>query len=351
MRMRPLLFPFSLLYATVAGIRNLLFDAGILKSRRFGIPVILVGNLSVGGTGKTPHVEYLLGLLRKKFKTAVLSRGYGRKSTGFVLAGKGVTASQVGDEPMQYFSQFDDVTVAVCEKRTAGIEKLLELKLPQVIVMDDGFQHRWVDPGMKLLLTPFDHPFTSDLMLPAGDLREPRSGYRRASHIIVTRTPLNATAEEKDKIKARIRPVPGQQVFFSSLEYGNPVSFFANEEVDPGRLSEKQVLLFTGIADPSALVAYMRQKCARLITERYPDHHEYSLKDAERLRDKFDKFAGDGGMMITTVKDYQRLLGSPVLDAFRSLPCFFIPVRVVIDREHEFNELILNYAGTHQGNR
>jgi tetraacyldisaccharide 4'-kinase len=351
MNLRPLLFPFSILYSTVAGIRNLMFDSGVLKSRRFTIPVILVGNLSVGGTGKTPHVEYLLRLLRKKFRTAVLSRGYGRKSTGFVMAGKGITAEQVGDEPMQYFSEFDDVTVAVCEKRVKGIEKLLELKSPQVIVMDDGFQHRWVDPGMKLLLTPFDNPFTSDLVLPAGDLREPRSGYRRASHIIVTRTPPQATDAQKGRIKDAIRPAPGQQVFFSSLEYGNPVSFFTNEQVEPARLPEKNVLLFTGIADPSVLTAYLEKKCSRLITERYPDHHEYSLRDAAWLRDKFDKFAGDTGIILTTVKDYQRMLGTPVIDAFRTLPVFYLPVRVVIDREQEFNDLILTYAGTHQGNR
>jgi tetraacyldisaccharide 4'-kinase len=345
MNFRPLLLPFSFLYALGARARNFCFDTGIFKSRSFKVPIILVGNLSVGGTGKTPHVEYILRLLHRTFKTATLSRGYGRKSGGFVLAGKGVTAEMIGDEPMQYYAEFNDVTVAVCEKRAEGISRLLQISSPQVIVMDDGFQHRWVNPGLRLLLTPFERPFTNDYLLPAGDLREPGSGYRRASHIIVTRTPPGATEKTKAEIVKKIRPITGQKIFFSSLVYESPVSFFSNETLSAEQLKSKKAVLFTGIANPHALVSHLNGKCMALHTERFSDHHPYSVNDANRLRDIFNKFAGPQGILVTTAKDYHRLAGTPALEVLRNLPCFIIRVSVAIDRETEFNELILNYAG------
>ena len=213
MNFRLILLPFSFMYSAVARFRNLLFDTGILKQQKFPVPIILVGNLSVGGTGKTPHVEYLLNLLHNDFRLATISRGYGRNSNGFVMAGKGIQTDLIGDEPMQYHAKFENVTVAVCENRVEGIQKLIELKKPQVIIMDDGYQHRHVNPGLKILLTPKDRPFVSDFLLPAGDLREPRSAYQRADIIIVTRTQPGMNSDEKEAAKNEIRPLPNQQLF------------------------------------------------------------------------------------------------------------------------------------------
>jgi tetraacyldisaccharide 4'-kinase len=313
--------------------------------------VILVGNLSVGGTGKTPHVEYLVRLLQRNYKVATLSRGYGRRSSGFVVAGKGVSAEVIGDEPMQYFTKFENITVAVCEKRVAGIEKLKELVNPGAIIMDDGYQHRQVNPGMQILLTARDRLYTRDYVLPAGDLREPRSGSQRANCILVTRCDLGMTQAEKQQIVKSLNPASKQHVFFSSLVYDNPVHFFNTAELPVTQLAERNVLLFTGIAEPTSLEKYIAELSKAMVTVRFPDHHEFTRQDIVSLKEKFDKFTTGENILLTTEKDYNRLRGSEIVKELQGLPCYYIPVRIRIDREEEFNKIITTYVAENKGNR
>lgn len=341
MSVRLLLLPFSLIYALAAGLRNVLFNTGILKEQSFTVPVILVGNLSVGGTGKTPHVEYLLKLLQHNFKLATLSRGYGRNSKGFVIAGKGASAKIIGDEPMQYFTKFNKVTVTVCEDRVEGINKLLQLPhKPDVIIMDDGFQHRTVNPRFKILLTSFDRLFTRDFVLPAGDLREPRMGYKRADCIIVTKTPENFTAEQKSAVVKELCLSPLQTVFFSSIVYDHPVSFFSNDIIRIDELINYHIVLFTGIANPAHLTGFLQKNSSSLTVLKFPDHHNFTAKDMKKVTDKFAMFANKKTIIVTTEKDYLRLFGTEVYELLKNTPCYYIPVTVKIDRAEVFNEII-----------
>lgn len=345
MNWRLLLLPFSLIYAASAALRNLLYNKGVFKQHRFPVPVILVGNLNVGGTGKTPHVEYLLRLLSNRYRMATLSRGYGRKSKGFVIAGKGTTAEVIGDEPMQYFIKFSNVTVSVCEKRTEGITKLLALGVPpQVIVMDDGFQHRSVDPGFKILLTPYDKLFTDDYVLPAGDLREAASGYKRADCIIVTKVPADMSETEKQRIISSICPFPHQQVFFSHQVYGGLISFFSKTIVPLEKLSGLNVILFTGIARPHTLTNFIAQNALSLTTYAFPDHHVFSIIEMQKVIGGFKSADQAKTIILTTEKDYLRLQGSDTFELFNSLPCYYIPVTVEIDRKNEFETLVMKAA-------
>jgi tetraacyldisaccharide 4'-kinase len=337
--LRLLLLPFSWIYATIAWMRNGLYDSGVLKKNKFNLPVILVGNLSVGGTGKTPHVEYLIRLLQNRFRVATLSRGYGRKSTGCVIAGKGTTAEIIGDEPMQYYTKFPAVTVAVCENRSQGITKLLDLQnKPHVIVMDDGFQHRSVEPGFRILLTSFDKLFTRDFVLPAGDLREPAFGYKRADCIVVTRTPEGISEKEKEKVRKELHPTARQELYFSSLEYDDPVPCFEEKRIRQEELSLMKVVLFTGIADPGAMIHHLKRHCADVHHISFPDHHPFSEKDMQKVKSA----SGADKLIITTEKDFLRLKNTPAFEVIRDLSCYYLPIRVKIDREEDFNKTILS---------
>lgn len=339
-RLRLLLLPLSALYALVTGLRNLFFDRGLLKSEAFPVPIMLVGNLSVGGTGKTPHVEYLIRLLKDRYRVATLSRGYGRQSTGCLIAGRGTTAKLIGDEPMQYFSKFPQIIVCVCEDRKRGIGLLLNQSTkPNVIIMDDGFQHRRVNPGMKILLTSFTRPFCDDRVLPAGDLREPADGYKRADMIIVTRTPENITEADKEVFIKKINPTTRQQLFFSFVGYKSPKHFFSDQELSSEELSGRNLLLFTGIADASALVAHLKNLSASVKHLKFPDHHYFTEKELQTIIEK-----ANSSVIITTEKDYHRLMAGPGRELFRDVECYFIPITIRLDREEEFNGLIHQYA-------
>ncbi|HMT30278.1 MAG TPA: tetraacyldisaccharide 4'-kinase [Bacteroidia bacterium] len=351
MNFRLFLLPVSFVYASIADIRNYLFDKNIFTQKLFKKPVILVGNLSVGGTGKTPHVEYLVRLLHKEFRVATLSRGYGRNTTGFVLGGKGSNSSTIGDEPMQYLSKFDDVTVSVCEDRTEGAEKLFAMQPPpDVIIMDDGFQHRKINPGFKILLTPFDQMFTQDFVLPAGNLRERRSGYLRADCIIVTKCEENLGVEAKRKLISDLKPSSTQEVFFSSITYADLISLFSAESISLNELSHYDVVLFTGIENPKPLYDFLKKKSKSTTEIKFPDHHVFTEKDILKVKGIFDKFANGKTIILTTEKDYQRLKGTAVLSSLSGLPCFYIPVVIKIDRENEFNTIIKKYVAENKGN-
>lgn len=291
--MQLLLLPFSWLYGFVMWVRNKLFDYGMLSQRTFDATVISVGNLSVGGTGKTPHVEKLLRMLQGR-RVAVVSRGYGRRTRGFRYVEEGSSAEDVGDEPLQMKRKFPDVTFAVDEKRAHAIDLLLrQPEKPEIIILDDAFQHRYVKPWMQILLTDYSRLFTRDFVLPAGRLREFRKGYRRADLIIVTKCPENLSPEEAEAIKNEINPQGRQKVLFSSVCYAIPASAFRG----------KKVLLLTGIARPEPLLEYLRQETADVSHLRFPDHHRYTDSDIRTIIQS----AAKADILLTTEKDAARL--------------------------------------------
>ncbi|WP_242918976.1 tetraacyldisaccharide 4'-kinase [Pontibacter liquoris] len=340
--LKMLLWPFSLVYGGVMQVRNALYDTGTLASARFQVPVIAVGNLTVGGTGKTPHVEYLLRLLHK-YKIATLSRGYKRKTKGFLLADGEATAERLGDEPYQYHRDFPEVTVAVAEDRVLGLQRLQQA-VPdlQVIVLDDAMQHRPVHPSLNLLITEYGRPFYHDLVLPAGMLREPRSGAARADAIIVSKCPEMLPLQRQHEIKAAIRMYSRKKapVFFSTFTYGQPVPLG-----QAARLANKLVLL-TGIANPVTLVRYLQKQGYTILHHAaYPDHHSYTLQDMHKMKEMLQKDLFRGASVLTTRKDAVKLAGEALQELTHTLPLFYIPVEVTfIDEKDKFDKLILQHV-------
>ena len=341
--LRILLFPFSLLYWLIIAIRNLLYNAKILKSSSFGMPLICVGNLSVGGTGKSPMVEYLVRLLKDRFKIATLSRGYKRKTKGYALAGSRVTALEIGDEPMLFHIKFPDVPVAVGEERLYAIPQLLhDRPETQAIILDDAFQHRAVKAGLNIILTDSNRLFTRDFFLPAGDLRDQKWSYRRAQVIVVTKCDATLTEEKKAKIINEIKPIRGQEVFFTSIHYGEP----RHIKGDNIYLLTKDtnVLLVTGIANPKPLEVMLGSICSSYSTIKYRDHHIFTIDDLKTIRKRFQQIDSPHKIILTTEKDAVRLLK---FDAeLTDLPLFVIPVRhdFLFGEETKFNELVINFV-------
>lgn len=320
-----LLWPFAALYGAVTGLRNFLYNKGILSATEFDLPVIAVGNLTVGGTGKTPHVEYLLRLLQQ-YRLATLSRGYKRKTTGFILADSSSTAEQLGDEPFQYHQDFPEVSVAVCEKRVEGVQKLNEL-LPdtQVVILDDAMQHRAIKPSLMIMLTDYGRPFFHDFILPAGLLREGRAGARRADAVVVSKCPEQLGEEAIAKYTSRIQKytLPNTPVFFSTFKYGEAVSIGAATG-----LSEK-VILLTGIANPKPMLEYLEQQGHKLVKSfTFPDHHHYTIQNLLEVKDFISKYKYDEISIITTRKDAVKLLASELKSETEILPVFYLPIEV-----------------------
>lgn len=343
---RILLYPLALLYGLIMQLRNKLYDWHIFHSQGFLFPVISVGNLSVGGTGKTPMVEYIIRLLRDKHRTATLSRGYGRDTSGFLLAGEESGHQEIGDEPMQYYSKFQDVVVAVDENRVKGIQNLLkhypDLK---VVVLDDAFQHRRLRPGLSILLTDYHHLYSNDLMLPSGLLREPVSGAKRADVIIVTKTPEIFSPITRRQLIEELNPRPWQHIFFSYIGYDAPVKLTAAyKPKGPGNYST--ILLLAGIANPYPLEYYLRSYSEEVITLKYPDHHPYSQEDVLQIRKTYEDLYAKKKVIITTEKDAMRLQSNNLLSLLEGIPIAYIPVRVKFhnsDKE-KFDRIILNYV-------
>ena len=321
---RILLLPFALLYWLVIGVRNWLYDKNILKSSSFGLPLIGVGNLSVGGTGKSPMVEYLVEYLRGRYRVATLSRGYKRRSRGYALANEHSTALEIGDEPMQFHLKFPDVPVAVGEERLVAIPQLLHDRPDtQVIVLDDVFQHRSIRAGLNILLTDYSSLFTRDFYLPTGDLRDLRSRYRRADIIVVSKCEANLSVVEKEKIIREIAPLPHQAVFFTTTWYGSLYHLLTRESsvLQP----ETEVLLVTGIANPRPLKSLLEEHCDSYTLLQYSDHHIFTIDDLQEIRKKFNSMEAGQKIMLTTEKDAVRLVkfGNEIND----LPFYVIPVR------------------------
>lgn len=329
----------------VTDIRNRLFDTGVFKSVQFDLPVIAVGNLRVGGEGKTPHMEYLIRLLHPQFKTATLSRGYGRKTKGYREVTLHSTAAGCGDEPVQFKRKFPDLTVVVDEQRALGIAHLLvDSEDTQVVLLDDAYQHRWVKAGKYILLTSYEHLYTRDVVLPAGNLREKASGAQRADVIIVTKCPPDITEQQRTAITGELAPLPHQQVFFSCVQYGSITPLSGKKvvpEVIPG------VVLITGIAQPQPMVKYVQQLAKEVTHLSFPDHHEFSAGDIDKMLQTLHNMP-KGSILLTTEKDAVRL------QPFRALqnePVYYLPITVgFIAHENEFRNLIYDYVNAHTRN-
>ena len=326
--MRYILFPLVPFYYLVTLLRNKLFDFGLKSSKSFDIPVICVGNLSVGGTGKTPMIEYLIRLLKQKHKIATLSRGYKRKTKGFVIANLTTSAQDIGDEPFQYFKKFNDVVVSVDSKRCNGIMQLLALNnKPDVILLDDAFQHRKVKAGFNILLTSYNNLYTNDLVLPTGNLREPKSGAKRADIIVVTKCPFTISAEEKKEIVNVLDPLSSQYVFFSSISYPNTIKNF-KEDKPIQYLKNNMFTLVTGIANARPLVEFLDSEGFTFEHLNFKDHHEFSRKEIENLKEK--------ELIVTTEKDFMRL--EPYFKDSKTI--FYIPIEATLSNAKEFDSII-----------
>lgn len=346
------LLPFSILYGLVTFLRNKLFDFGILRSYSPQIPTISVGNLSVGGTGKTPHVEYLIELLKDKYKVAVLSRGYRRKTKGYLLACKGVSAMEIGDEPFQIFQKYDDIILAVDESRVHGINELSVLETPpDVILLDDAFQHRYVKAGFYVLLTDSKKLFIDDSMLPGGSLREYSTGSKRADIIVVTKcTPDLSLNLIKEKIELSV----GQQLYFSGVDYGAlyPVFDRSKNVTASVSFSEADILVVSGIVDNTPMLSYLKSLGATVHTLSYGDHHGFSVNDYAEIEREFLSLQSGNKWIVTTEKDAARMLNDlnfPV--GLRSFVlCLPIKVSVLDNKKECFDNQILNYVAKNRRN-
>ncbi len=343
------LLPLSWIYGLGVGIRNRLFDMGILKSRDFKVPVISVGNITVGGSGKTPHVEYLVRLLRDKTKVAVLSRGYKRKSRGYVLADKDATARMIGDEPYQMKKKFPDVYVAVDKNRCHGIERLTEdenTKDTDVILLDDAYQHRYVKPGVNILLVDYHRLIIYDKLLPAGRLREPKQGKNRADIVIVTKCPRNLKPMEFRVLTRAMDLYPYQKLFFTTLKYNKLKPLYFGEDRPVSDIQpEENILLLTGIASPKQMIIDLEPYTKNITPLTYPDHHQFKRKDIERINELFAAMP-EPKMVITTEKDNARLFGVEGLSDEVRQHIYMLPVEIefMLEQQEEFNEKIIGYV-------
>jgi tetraacyldisaccharide 4'-kinase len=339
---RVLLLPFALLYGAVVWLRNLLYDKNLLKSTDFNLPLISVGNLSVGGTGKSPMVEYLLGLLHGRYKVATMSRGYKRRTKGYVLAGESTTALEVGDEPMQFHVKFPDVAVAVGEERIVAIPQLLfDRPETEVVVLDDAFQHRAIRPGLQILLTDSNNLYCDDFFLPTGDLRDQPSSARRADIVVVTKCRPDLREKDRKSIAGKLALRDDQPLFFTSIRYGEPyhISQRTNRKISRGT----EVLLVCGIANPVPLTRYLQEECGTYETLYYDDHHIFTIDDLREIRKRYQRIKSSDRLILTTEKDAVRLL--KFKDELTDMPLFVIPIAVgfLFNEEERFNGIISTF--------
>lgn len=337
--LRRFLFPFSLIWWIITCVRNFLYDKSLLRSYIITDKSITVGNLSVGGTGKTPMVIYLTKLLSDKHELQILSRGYGRKTNGYLLVNENHTAIDVGDEPLLYFNKFKkNITIAVSENRADGIQQLRKIQPKSLVILDDAFQHRKIKAGFSVLLTTYNSLFSSDFLLPVGNLREARSGAKRSDIIVVTKCPKNITKIEKIKIKSALSKY-NKSIFFSSISYAYPISFGSTTSCS------KNILLVTGIAKPEPLIDFLSET-SRVEHISFPDHHNFSVNEIQKIHEKIDTFVSENWSIITTEKDYMRLLPFKEKWGLSKYPWFYIPIELNIENENAFNQLIIDYVRT-----
>jgi len=343
------LLPLSWIYGLGVRIRNRLFEFGILKSRSYDIPVISVGNITVGGSGKTPHVEYLIRLLKNEVKVAVLSRGYKRKSKGYVLAGKDMPMKMVGDEPYQMMKKFPDIHVAVDKNRCHGIERIIrdeQTKDTDVILLDDAYQHRYVKPGINILLVDYHRLIIYDKLLPAGRLREPKDGKQRADIVIITKCPKDLKPMDFRVLTKAMNLYPYQNLFFSTLEYGDlrPLYCGPNRKLSSITCNEN-ILLLTGIASPKQMIIDLQPYTKNITPMTFADHHQFTAMDIQRVNETFAKMPSPK-IIITTEKDNARLFGLGGLSEEVRHNIYLLPVEICFlqEQEEDFNNKIIGYV-------
>lgn len=351
---RVLVFPFALIYGLIVWLRNKFFDWGILGSKQFDVPTISVGNLSAGGAGKTPHIEYLIRLLNQDYNLATLSRGYKRKTKGFRIAKQHATASEIGDEPSQLKHKFNKITVAVDEKRRRGIKEIKKLDpYVDIILMDDAFQHRYVKPGLNILVTDYHNPYSRDYLLPTGTLREHTSGAKRADIIIVSKTPNVLSPITKRRFYHELNPLPNQDLCFSYIKYGQLRPVFKSN--NPGEIPQNfnSIIMVTAIANPYPLEDHLREKCYDLETITFPDHHKFSKSDIKKILAVYDDVFSPKKAIITTEKDATRLRSALGNEKLKDLPLYYVPVEVAFHKgqKQKFERRILKYVRENQGNQ
>ncbi len=339
------LLPFALLYGLITWFRNKLFDLGILPEKKHPVPIISIGNLSMGGTGKTPLTEYIIRLLTDDYKVATLCRGYGRETKGFVLADKNSSAKALGDESKQYLKKFSKVAVAVSENRNLGVEELLK-NIPDldIILLDDAFQHRFIKPGLNILLTDFFRLYTDDYVFPSGSLREFSSGANRADIVIVTKTPVILSPITRRRIAGELKLKNHQQLLFSKIEYDVLTPYFASNKT-PLCKKYSHILLFSGIANNYPLQEHLNQFCSELTVISFPDHHLFNHKDIDRIIKTFDDIFSKNKILVTTEKDTMRLYDCKKAYLLEEIPFYYIPIRTIfqnVDGEI-FNKEIKNF--------
>ncbi len=343
--LQTLLFPLALLYGIGVSIHQFFYKSGLLKSVSFSLPIISIGNLSIGGAGKTPHVEYLILLLKDYVNLSTLSRGYKRKTRGFQFVLSSNNAEEVGDEPLQYKRKFADILVTVAESRVMAIPEILKFyPETQVVLLDDAFQHRAIQPSLSILLTEYSHPFTRDYLLPSGRLREWRSGYQRADVIIVSKCPQHIEPSEQEKWQKELQPFPHQKIFFSYYDYGAPYYIFTptyrialREHVD--------VLLVCAIARSEYLLSYLKEQVNAIVLMEFEDHHYFTKHDISSIRATFERMESNQKIIITTEKDAMRLDLHRSFFIEHQLPVYVLPVQVKFhfEQDGEFEALIKQF--------
>ena len=344
------LIPLSWLYGIGVGFRNQLFNIGLLKQHDYDIPIISVGNITVGGAGKTPHVEYLIRLLKDKVKVAVLSRGYKRKTHGYVLANDSSTVTDIGDEPYQMKQKYQDVHIAVDKKRVDGIAHITgdaETNDTDVILLDDAFQHRYVKPGINILLVDYHRLIIYDKLLPAGRLREPQSGKNRADIVIITKCPKDLKPMEFRVLTKAMNLYPYQSLYFTTIEYESLTPLFAKEKstIEKEALGDKHVMLITGIASPKQIIIDLKPHVKELTTLAFSDHHQFKSKDIMKINETFNAIKGEK-IIVTTEKDATRLEQLEGLSEEVKQNLYVLPIKVkfMINQEEEFNDKIIDYV-------
>ncbi len=342
MQIRRVLYPFSLLYGAVTSVRNKFFDWGILSSESYDIPIISIGNITVGGTGKTPFTEYLIRLLQKEYQLALLSRGYKRQTKGALLSDNNSTAGDIGDEPFQIKSKFPAVDVVVAEKRVDGIDIIKNQTAAEVALMDDAYQHRYVKPGLSVLVIDYNRPLWNDLPFPAGNLRETKKGQKRADVILVNKCPATISEEERKKWIKKLKVHSKQQVFFSSITYGSII----DKEGQVIEIEGEIVLALAGIATPEPFFNYLKSRYSISKELVYPDHHSFTIKDVEKIKDELNKI-GPKGIIISTEKDCTRLYG---LDKEIDKRLVYVPIQlqILFEEEKTLELIIRNYVRDYQ---
>ena len=339
---RILLLPFSWLYGAAVASRNFLYQINVLKSFEFDVPVIVVGNLSAGGTGKTPHVEYLIGLLKDQYKIATLSRGYRRRSKGFIIADENADAKLIGDEPMQYHFKYPGITVAVGENRALAITEIMaEKEEIDAIILDDAFQHRAVNAGLNILITDYSKLFTKDALLPAGLLREPPGAAKRADAVIVSKCPETLSQQEMQSIKNQINRYYKGEVYFTGLAYQKWYDLISKEEV--ALQQDMEVIALTAIANPQPFYDHIKKEVKLVRKIAFPDHHYFTIKELQQVQEQFGHIK-NGGAIVTTEKDAMRLLLYRDWIIERNLKIIVVPVKVYfLHNNDSFNFTISNF--------